>query len=90
MPDIKVLKDEELKKVTGGLISPDSEGYYSFVEGESYRDFGDAVSFFIILETKRTKNTNDTVYCKVMQSIGDGNTSYRNVRVYQLINTRKN
>ena len=31
------LKDDELEKVSGGQISPNSEGYYVFTRGDIYR-----------------------------------------------------
>ena len=61
------LKDDELEKVSGGQISPNSEGYYVFTRGDIYRQgHGSdcACGKIYILESKTTNNMNDNISCR--------------------------
>ena len=66
------LKDDELEKVSGGQISPNSEGYYVFTRGDIYSqpqgtDY--MCGEICILESKTTNNMNDKILCRYKTNI---------------------
>ena len=66
------LKDEELEKVSGGQMSPNSEGYYVFTRGDIYyQGHGSscACGDIYILESKTTNNMNDRISCRYKTNI---------------------
>ena len=66
------LKDDELEKVSGGQISPNSEGYYVFTRGDIYKQqqgVGYACGEIYILESKTTNNMNDRISCRYKTNI---------------------
>ena len=61
------LKDEELEKVSGGIIFPNGQGEYTFTRGDVYRQYlteADAnYCEVVVLQSITTSNMSDSVLC---------------------------
>ena len=66
------LKDEELEKVSGGIIFPNGQGEYTLTRGDVYRQLTtEAYTKYckvVILQSITTSNMNDSVLCLCMSS----------------------
>lgn len=84
------LKDKELEKITDG-ISPDTDGNYVVTKGDWYRqtevDGPGAQSYYIVLESKTTKDVNDGVYVCKIQATGLGTLTSDVYRTISYLNT---
>lgn len=64
------LVDEDLEKVSGGYgdITPNSDGYYVLVQGNTYVDTNPNIcngTFYTLLESITTNNIMETVKCLI-------------------------
>ena len=82
------LKDEDLEKVSGG-IALNANGDYVLIKGDCYREnakFGSSASY-IVLESKTTKNVNETINVHKNEATPTNYYSYDTCVTISFLNT---
>ena len=78
------LKDEELEKVSGGIIYPNGQGEYTFTRGDVYRQLNtEAYTEYVevvVLQSITTSNMSDSVLCLCRSS--DRNVREEEVSIF--------